>query len=76
MGSDLDHCPYCGRSLQGFGCVYCNVEFVMEDDKLVERGLSQRGERAERRCTACDQPMSGGGAVSYTHLTLPTNREV
>ncbi len=59
--SDLDHCPYCGDSLTGFGCTSCNVEFVYEDGKMIERGLSRRGERPERRCTSCDAPMKGGG---------------
>jgi DNA-directed RNA polymerase subunit RPC12/RpoP len=58
---DLDHCPYCRSELQGFGCVSCNVEFVMEDGQLVERGLSSRGSREERRCTACDRTMQHGG---------------
>lgn len=59
--SELDHCPYCGDSLTGFGCVSCNIEFVYEDGKLIERRLSSRGERAERRCISCDTPMKGGG---------------
>lgn len=57
--SSIDNCPYCHASLQGWGCVSCDVEFVLEDDKLVERGLSQRGPQAERRCVGCDTPMNG-----------------
>lgn len=39
--SDLDHCPYCGKELVGFGCVKCDVEFVMdsETEELVEKGI-------------------------------------
>ena len=55
--SDLDHCPYCKNALVGFGCVTCNVEFEMENGSLVERGLSNRGGRTERRCDRCDSPM-------------------
>lgn len=60
-GNSLDNCPYCGKSLSGFGCLSCDVEFVMEDGKLVERGLSRRGSRPERRCGSCDTPMKHGG---------------
>ncbi|MFG1913012.1 hypothetical protein [Kribbella sp. NPDC048928] len=62
--SDLDHCPYCGESLTGFGCTNCNVEFVFEDGKMVERGLSRRGERSARECMSCGAAMSGGGEFS------------
>lgn len=59
--STINNCPYCHSSLQGYDCVTCNVEFVLEDDKLVERLLSQQGPRAAaRRCIACDTPMTGG----------------
>lgn len=61
---DLDHCPYCGSSLTGFGCTSCNVEFVYEGGKLIERGLSSWGERADSRCISCDTPMKGGGLVT------------
>ena len=30
----------------------------------------------EDKCSHADVTISGGYAVSYTHLTLPTNREV
>jgi DNA-directed RNA polymerase subunit RPC12/RpoP/ribosomal protein L37AE/L43A len=56
-----DHCPHCGASLAGFGCLSCDVEFVYEGGRLVERGLSSRGERPERRCVSCDTPMKHGG---------------
>ncbi len=58
--SDLDHCPYCGTALTGWECWKCDVEFVYEDDKLVERELSRRGDRPdrERRCISCDWPMT------------------
>jgi len=59
--SDLDHCPYCQRPLTGFGCLWCDVEFVMQDGQLIERGLSRRRPRAERRCLACDNVMRHGG---------------
>jgi predicted RNA-binding Zn-ribbon protein involved in translation (DUF1610 family) len=64
--SDLDHCPYCGTALTGFECWSCKVEFVYEDDNLVERELSSRGERPdpERRCTSCDWPMTHRAEVT------------
>ena len=39
--SDLDHCPYCSKELNGFGCVRCNVEFIMDRDTetLVEKDI-------------------------------------
>ncbi|WP_032373156.1 hypothetical protein [Rhodococcoides fascians] len=55
--STINNCPYCHQGLQGMGCVSCDVEFVLEDSRLVERGPSQR---AQRRCTWCDTPMTGG----------------
>lgn len=58
--STIDNCPYCLDSLQGWRCVSCDVEFVLEDGKLVERLLSVRGPRVERRCTSCDAPMKRG----------------
>jgi DNA-directed RNA polymerase subunit RPC12/RpoP len=61
---DLDHCPYCGKLLTGFGCLSCNVEFVYEDERLVERGLSSLGARTEQRCNGCDTPMNGGGEIT------------
>jgi tRNA(Ile2) C34 agmatinyltransferase TiaS len=59
-GGELDHCPSCGTVLTGFECWSCKVEFVFEDNKLVERGLSRRGERPdpERRCISCDLPLT------------------
>lgn len=57
----LDNCPYCGGRLIGFGCLSCDVEFVMQDGKLVERALSRRGGRRERRCISCDTAMKHGG---------------
>lgn len=64
-GSDsLDNCPYCRGKLGGFFCLSCDVEFVMEDGKLVERGLSRRGSRNERRCVSCDTPMKWGGVFT------------
>ncbi|NKS55590.1 hypothetical protein GS500_23445 [Rhodococcus hoagii] len=62
--STIDNCPYCHAPLQGMDCVSCKVEFVLEDDKLVERLLSQRGPRAESRCTRCDRPMKRGGVYT------------
>jgi DNA-directed RNA polymerase subunit RPC12/RpoP len=59
--STIDDCPYCHASLQGWWCVSCDVEFALEDDKLVERLLSARGPRAARRCMSCDTPMERGG---------------
>ncbi|MGB6124844.1 MAG: hypothetical protein WBG47_05790 [Gordonia sp. (in: high G+C Gram-positive bacteria)] len=56
--SSIDQCPYCHDSLQGWECVSCDVEFVLEEDRLVEVLLSRRNPRAERRCTGCDTPMS------------------
>lgn len=58
--STLDNCPYCLDSLQGWWCVSCDVEFVLEDDSLIERLLSAQGPRVERRCTGCDSPMKPG----------------
>lgn len=63
--ADLDHCPYCSSALQGYGCTSCDVEFVLEDGKLVERMLSIQGPRQERTCASCSSPMSGGG--EFTH---------
>lgn len=57
--STIENCPYCQTSLQGWNCRSCDVEFVLEDDKLVERLLSRRGHRRERRCVGCDTPMDG-----------------
>lgn len=57
---DFYNCPYCKGELQGWGCISCGVEFVLEDDKLVERLLSRQGPPAERRCTSCDTPMKRG----------------
>lgn len=56
--TSLDECPYCHGALAGFSCPSCDVEFVYEDDKMVERGLSRRGPRPEVRCVSCDMPMS------------------
>jgi len=77
----LDNCPYCGGTLIGFGCVSCDVEFVMQDDKLVEIGLSRGGSRNERRCVSCDTPMKHGGEFTaawedgdneYAYVTCPS----
>lgn len=57
----INNCPYCHQGLQGWGCVSCNVEFVLEDNtRLVERGLSQQGAGPERQCERCDRAMTGG----------------
>lgn len=58
---DLDNCPYCGAGLVGFGCVSCDVEFVYENDALIEAAISTRGPRQEQRCNSCDTPMTNGG---------------
>lgn len=62
--STIDNCPRCGDPLQGWGCVSCRVEYVLEDDKLVERDLSGRGRESERRCVGCDTPMSRSSALT------------
>jgi hypothetical protein len=64
--SDLDHCPYCGTALAGWECWSCKVAFVYEGDKLVERGLSSRGERPqpERRCIGCDGPLKPSSVLT------------
>lgn len=78
--STIDNCPYCHQGLQGMGCVSCDIEFVLEDSRLVERGLSRR---AERRCTWCDTPMKCGaeftaawedGDNSNAYITCPSCR--
>lgn len=56
--STIDNCPYCHRSLCGYGCVYCNVEFVLEDSRLFERASSSR--HGARQCARCDKSMAGG----------------
>jgi hypothetical protein len=59
-GDSLDNCPYCGRPLSGFGCLSCDVEFVMEGGKLVERGLSSRGSSDNSgSCEMCQASLHG-----------------
>ena len=50
-----------------------------ELDAIRERIIQSRGERDAayiRRVIAAQRALELGGPVSYTHLTLPTNREV
>lgn len=58
---DLDNCPYCGAGLVGFSCESCAVDFVFENDEMVEVALSSGGTRPEKRCTSCDIPIGSGG---------------
>lgn len=52
----IDNCPYCHQGLQGWGCVSCNVEFVLEDNtRLVERAPE-----VKPRCVRCGGTMPGG----------------
>ena len=62
--SSEDGCPYCGTALTGWECWKCDVEFVSEDGRLVERGLSRQGERPEQRCAGCDSSMKGAEATA------------
>ena len=63
--SAIDNCPYCQRGLQGWGCVACNVEFVLEDNtRLVEREPSPRESSSQRQCVRCDRSMTGGEFIA------------
>ena len=51
-----------------------NHKSVMTDEILVS--VDQYPLISDNKLTAIDATLGGGGPVSYTHLTLPTNREV
>ena len=44
--------------------------------RILQRGHGERAERKPITGVWGRSPQRGPGAVSYTHLTLPTNREV
>ena len=50
-----------------------NTEPHFEDDQFVELGLPDAQYSPDTELTS---PLDAAPAVSYTHLTLPTNREV
>ena len=58
-------------------------ETVADTNDAIDEGVANTNENLEdtledNNDTAVDleNALNGGGAVSYTHLTLPTNREV
>ena len=53
----------------------------LDDKSLLQMFIKLRDRRAQRKAAfdaddASDKEKQAGIAVSYTHLTLPTNREV
>ena len=64
-------------------CTFCNVtkgkpnELDLEEPKKVAKAVNALGlKHVVITSVTRDDLSDGGAAVSYTHLTLPTNREV
>ena len=65
-------------SFEGSGCAISTASASLMTDAIKGKTLSEVEElhREFRRVVTADPESQTSSAVSYTHLTLPTNREV
>ena len=78
-------CTACGKELQGQSsriiCCGCSNMTSINDDVISANNMDlvvllQNNKKVKKQSLFSEEDLQYQEAVSYTHLTLPTNREV